>query len=221
MKLVCISDTHGDHEQVDLPAGDVLIHAGDVTGHGTEYETRAFMTWFGSQSFAHKICVAGNHDTFMEQQPAKTIQFAEDAGVILLNDTGCEVGGLSFWGSPITPRFYNWSFMRDPGESIEAHWKLIPKHTDVLITHGPPFGILDQVERSAGIYEHTGCPSLLAQIAEVSPLLHVFGHIHEAHGQYDSHGVIYRNVSIMNERYRISNSPMIIALDVNKKGQQT
>lgn len=221
MKLVCISDTHGDHEQVDLPAGDVLIHAGDVTGHGTEDETKAFMHWFGRQSFAHKICVAGNHDAFMEEQPAKALQFAEDAGVLLLNDSGCEVGGLSFWGSPITPRFYDWSFMRDPGAPIEAHWSLIPKQTDVLITHGPPYGILDQVERSVGEYEHTGCPSLLTRIRQVSPLLHVFGHIHEAHGQYDALGVIHRNVSTMNERYRICNSPVVITLDINKKGQQT
>ena len=69
LKLVCISDTHGDHENVCLPSGDVLIHAGDLTGHGTEKETQAFFRWFGMQPFDHKICIAGNHDTYMESAP--------------------------------------------------------------------------------------------------------------------------------------------------------
>lgn len=218
MKLVCISDTHGDHEQLVLPAGDVLIHAGDLTAHGTQLETLAFMRWFGQQDFAHKVCVAGNHDTFMESEPALAAEFARENGVCLLNDSGCRIGQLTLWGSPITPRFLNWSFMRDPGESIEAHWNLIPKDTDVLITHGPPHGILDEVIREDKEFEHTGCPSLLARIREVSPLVHLFGHIHEARGRVDADKLSYINVATMNKGYRIEHEPVSIELTVNKSG---
>ncbi|NND92902.1 MAG: metallophosphoesterase [Granulosicoccus sp.] len=212
MRLVCISDTHGDHELLDLPEGDVLIHAGDLTGHGQCTETQSFMSWFGRQPFTYKLCIAGNHDTFMEAEPALTRRFAEDAGVLLLNDSGCEIDGVAFWGSPITPRYYDWSFMRDPGASIEAHWELIPNSTDVLITHGPPHGILDQVQRAEDEFEHTGCPSLLRRIREVAPRIHLFGHIHEGHGQFHANNLSYFNVSTMNKEYRIAHAPVIIDL---------
>lgn len=210
MKLVCISDTHGEHELLDLPAGDVLIHAGDLTAHGKKQETHDFMRWFGEQSFEHKLCVAGNHDTFMESDPDVSSQFAADHGVVLLNDSGYQIENVNFWGSPITPRFYNWSFMRDPGEPIEAHWRLIPESTHVLITHGPPYGILDKVNRPEGMRECTGCPSLLARIRDVAPSKHIFGHIHEARGYESKNNVSYYNVCSMDEHYRIAHEAVIV-----------
>jgi len=213
LKVVCISDTHGDHEKVTLSPGDVLIHAGDLTGHGTKEETQAFFNWFEMQSYSRKICVAGNHDTFVERDPIACQQMASNAGVELLNDSGCTVEGVSFWGSPITPRFWDWSFMRDPGADIEAHWDLIPTHTDVLITHGPAYGILDIVEREGGEKVHTGCPSLLKRIERVQPAYHIFGHIHEGFGRVQKGGVSHCNVSTMNRRYEISNKPVVLQLD--------
>ncbi len=218
LRLVCISDTHGDHEKLTLPAGDMIIHAGDLTAHGTRDETQAFMQWFGSLPFGRKVCIAGNHDTFMESDSAQAQQFARETGVQLLTDSGCELDGVRFWGSPITPRFFDWSFMRDPGAPIEAHWNLIPKATDVLITHGPPHGILDQVHRGDGVMEHTGCPSLLARIRSIMPSLHVFGHIHEGYGVVHRHGVSFHNVSSMNEHYRISNPVSVIEVPENTTG---
>lgn len=213
MRLVCISDTHGDHEKVTLPSGDLLIHAGDVTGHGTEAETRGFFDWFKSQPFEYKICIAGNHDTFMEQEPEMSRQMADDAGVILLNDSGVDINGFSFWGSPITPRFMDWAFMADAGADIETHWNQIPTNTDVLVTHGPPYGILDEVVREGMEKEHVGCPSLLSRIALVKPQIHVFGHIHEGHGSELINGVLYRNVSTMNRHYQIANDVQVIDLN--------
>jgi len=212
MKLVCISDTHGDHEALELPAGDVLIHAGDVSAHGREFEVQAFMQWLGSRGFDYTLCIAGNHDLFMEQEPVLAQQYADDHGVTLLNDSGCKVGGRKFWGSPITPRFHNWSFMRDPGEPIDAHWRKIPLDTDVLITHGPPHGIMDAVRRQDGRVEYTGCPSLLARVKQLSPALHIFGHIHECHGKLQQDGVTFLNVSTMNEHYRIEHLPVVVEL---------
>jgi len=183
MKLVCISDTHGDHEGVVLPEGDVLIHAGDLSAHGRQAETLAFMQWLGSQHFEHILCIAGNHDVFIEQQPLIALQFAQDNGVRLLNDSGCTIDGVKFWGSPITPRFMDWAFMRDPGRPIEAHWQKL---------------------------HHTGCPSLLSRVSEVSPSVHLFGHIHEGHGRMDESGVAYYNVCTMNEHYRLAHPPVVI-----------
>ena len=210
MRLVCISDTHGDHEQVELPAGDVLIHAGDMTAHGKMNETQAVLQWLGAQDFRTKLCIAGNHDTFMEDDADTTARLAREANVVLLNDSGITIDGVAFWGSPITPRFLDWSFMRDPGAPIEAHWNLIPENTDVLITHGPPYEILDEVIRRDGGLEHAGCPSLLARIRQLSPTYHLFGHIHEGRGQHKENGVTFCNISTMNERYQITHDPVII-----------
>ncbi len=212
LRLVCISDTHGDHEGLLLPQGDVLIHAGDFTAHGKRDEVPSFMRWIGSQGFKHVLCIAGNHDTYLEQDPEACQQFANEEGVILLNDSGCEIDGHQFWGSPITPRFCDWAFMRDPGEHIEAHWNLIPQSTDVLITHGPPFGIMDGVERLSGGFEKTGCPSLLEKVQELSPTVHLFGHIHEGRGREELAGTTYLNISTMDKHYRIVHEPVIFDL---------
>ena len=213
MRIVCISDTHGDHLQVELPDGDVLVHAGDITAHGEEADLLRFLDWFASRPFARHIFIAGNHDRFLEQQPARTHALSADAGVTYLDDSGCTVEGLKFWGSPITPRFYDWSFMRDPGEDIEKLWDMIPLDTQVLITHGPPWGVLDKIQRSAVFHEHTGCHSLVNRIREVRPAYHMFGHIHEEYGQLVSDGVHYLNISTMNKEYRISNAPVVIDID--------
>lgn len=212
LRLVCISDTHGDHESLSLPAGDVLIHSGDVTAHGSESDLQAFLTWFAAQDFAHRIFVAGNHDSWLEREPDKALKMATDAGVTWLNDTGVSIQGFHFWGSPITPRFLDWSFMRDPGADIEKHWDMIPEALDVLITHGPPAEILDEVVRPSGLIENTGCPSLLTRIDQVKPRIHLFGHIHEAYGERVRHQVRHLNISTMDQFYRISNPPVVIDL---------
>lgn len=213
MRLVCISDTHGDHENVALPEGDVLIHAGDVTGHGTEEEYVSFVAWLASQPHEHKIFIAGNHDTYLESNSEKTAALAEAAGVTYLNDSGCTINGVKFWGSPITPRFFDWSFMRNPGSDIEQHWLKIPTDTKVVVTHGPPYGILDQVERSEKVYEHTGCPSLLAKLTQVNPKYHIFGHIHEGFGEQQFGVVRFVNASSMNKHYQISNPATTLDID--------
>ena len=212
LRLVCISDTHGEHERVALPPGDVLVHAGDVTAHGTELDWLRFLDWFGSRDFVHRLFVAGNHDRFPEACPERARRLAFEAGVTWLDDAGCRVEGVVFWGSPITPRFHHWSFMRDPGPDIERHWAMIPKETNVLVTHGPPAGILDEVRHPDGSRERAGCPSLLERIAEVRPALHLFGHIHEGHGRLERDGVSHVNVSTMDSGYRIANAPVVLEL---------
>ena len=212
MKLVCISDTHGDHAEVSVPDGDVLIHAGDVTGHGSEADFMDFLNWFDSQPHLHKLFIAGNHDHFLETSAEQAAEHIKKTDVIWLNDTGVVLNGTKFWGSPITLRFHDWAFMRNSGSEIAEHWALIPKDTDVLITHGPPHKILDHVKRLDGSEEQTGCPQLLEVILATQPKVHIFGHIHEEYGTYERDGIEFLNVSTMNKSYRIANKPVIFEL---------
>jgi len=210
VKIICISDTHGDHDQVQVPDGDVLVHAGDVTAHGTKQDFEKFIDWFSGHSHQHKLFIAGNHDSYLEQHPEQVVALAKLKNVAYLNDSGVEVEGVNFWGSPITPRFLDWAFMRDVGSDIEKHWNLIPAATDILITHGPVWGVLDEVERSETLTENTGCPSLLKTVEKVQPAFHVFGHIHEGYGSEQRGLTSHLNVSTMNKAYRIHNKPVLI-----------
>jgi Icc-related predicted phosphoesterase len=170
-KVVCISDTH-TNEPV-LPWGDLLVHAGDLTGSGTLTKTIKGLDWLARQPHGCKIFVPGNHDFLFERRPDDALRLCNDRGIILLVDEEIMVCGLHVYGSPWQPRFYDWAFNLDRGPAIKAKWDLIPRDTDLLITHGPPYMILDQ---------DLGCQDLRDAVNEIKPRLHVFGHIHEGYG---------------------------------------
>lgn len=205
--VVCISDTHRLHHHVTLPKGDVLIHAGDVSKRGKKEEILEFLTWFAEQPFDHKIFIAGNHDYFFERTPREEVNKLLPSDVIYLQEEGVEIDGVKFWGSPITPYFFDWAFNRKEHE-IKAHWDKIPADTDVLITHGPAKGILDRTV----YFKSVGCPELRKAIERIKPSLHVFGHIHEAYGQEEHHGTRFVNASLVNVFYHLSNPPVTIML---------
>lgn len=139
MKIVVISDTHGKHNDLrQLPKGDTLIHAGDVSKRGHPMEILDFLDWFTNQKFKHKVFIAGNHDFFLERAHTNVIEQMIPKDVIYLNNSGVQLDGVKFWGSPITPWFNNWAFNRERGTEIKQYWDLIPENTNVLITHGPP-----------------------------------------------------------------------------------
>lgn len=208
MKIVIISDTHGQHAKLKLPKGDLLIHAGDISDTGNTTDTLRFLNWFGRQDFAHKIFIAGNHDFFFERETPATVQQTIPAGITYLNDSGATINGLQFWGSPVTPWYQNWAFNRYPGDDINRHWNLIPAGTDILITHGPVFGILDK--NAAG--QHIGCKDLQVKMQEIKPRLHIFGHIHEGYGMVDKNQVTYINASALNEAYQLVNAPVVMEI---------
>ncbi|PQJ82612.1 metallophosphoesterase family protein [Polaribacter glomeratus] len=95
-----------------------------------------------------KIFIAGNYDFFFERAHRDIIKNKIPKNVIYLNDSGCEIADLKIWGSPVQPEFYNWAFNIECGKEIKQHWDLIPKNIDILITHGPPYGILDKTTRN-------------------------------------------------------------------------
>jgi Icc-related predicted phosphoesterase len=206
MKIVIISDTHTRHHDVIVPDGDLLIHAGDVASRGSENEIDNFINWFAVLPHKYKIFIAGNHDFFFEKASAEVIQRKIPQNIIYLNDSGCTIEGLKIWGSPIQPAFLNWAFNRERGEEIKKHWDLIPNNTDILITHGPPFEILDKTVRG----DYTGCKELSKKVFEIKPKLHVFGHIHEAYGILEQDDITFINASLLNEKYYYTNDPIVI-----------
>lgn len=210
MKIVCISDTHGKHQGLEVPEGDLLIHAGDVSRRGKAKEIHKFNDWLGTLSHPYKVVIAGNHDWLFEKVPEEAEALITEA--VYLNDSGVNIQGLYIWGSPISPTFYDWAFNRDRGEQIRKHWALIPDNTDILITHGPPKGILDKVFTG----EEVGCEDLTEAVKRVRPKYHIFGHIHEAYGQAIHNGTHHINASVLNLRYQLENKAVVFEMKVAK-----
>lgn len=206
MKIVLISDTHNQHEKLTLPEGDMIIHAGDVSGGGSHVEVLSFLHWFARLPFKYKIFIAGNHDFLFERKMITESDFPD--GVTYLENSMAEIEGLSIYGSPYTPEFRNWAFMKKRGEDIRNVWRLIPNHVDILVTHGPPFMILDQT--AYGTY--TGCEGLLIRVKELRPKVHVFGHVHEGYGIKEEFGIKFVNASVLNENYQRINEPIVIEI---------
>lgn len=202
MKITTISDTHGMHHQIHLPGGDVLIHAGDVCNRGTAIEALDFMNWFSNQHYTYKIFIAGNHDFYFENEQNTTIKSLLPESVYYLNDSGITIEGISFWGSPITPEFHNMAYNRKRGVDIAKHWDLIPSDTDVLITHGPAYGILDTTFQNLQV----GCTDLLKKIEKTNPQYHIFGHIHEGYGLTKREGTTFINTSSVDFHYKLRKS---------------
>jgi len=220
MKLTLISDTHCRLRKIIVPESDLLLHAGDLTFQGNVQEISQELRELGriAKNFKHGcILTPGNHDRLFENNWALAKQMCEDEGIKVLHQEGIEVEGLKIWASANSPAFCNWAFNVDRLE-IAKYWAEIPDDTHVLITHGPPMGILDGVERFNGKLcefeiEHVGCYALKERISELKQLkLHVFGHIHGGYGKLQVGDITYVNASNCTEQYRPTNPPIIVEL---------
>lgn len=217
MKITTISDTHNKHRQIkNIPYSDILIHAGDISSQGQKHEVESFISWFKSQSHPYKIFIAGNHDLSFVNKEEWLVnilnEYQSDPNNYYLENNGCEIEGVKFWGSPATPTFHNWAFNYDRGAAIKVIWDLIPYGTNVLITHGPAAYILDY----AGV-TYTGCEALRYKIKQVKPLLHICGHIHESRGIYQGIDTLYVNTSICNMNYSVANEPFLLDMNLEEK----
>lgn len=197
LRVVCISDTHAKHRNVQLiPEGDVLLHCGDFTHRGTHGEIKDFNDWIGSLPHRYKVVIAGNHDLCMDAveydanwKTAFRHTEYNDPNVsreLLTNATYLEnrslvIDGVKFYGSPMTPPIpgRTMAFNVARGFAAQQHWAKVPADVDVLVTHGPPNGILDKTVTGLRV----GDEALLKEVvSRVRPRFHVFGHIHEAYG---------------------------------------
>ena len=243
MKFCFISDTHSKHDEIIIPDGiDVLIHSGDISTRGYKTEVISFLNWFSQQKAKYKIFIAGNHDFFFDYNwKAKTLKGQERhnhiitsqkeikellngySNVIYLNDSNINIEDFKIHGSPVQPWFHSWAFNRMRGEEIQKHWDLIPKNTDILITHGPPtnIGYLDLTIRDR---QHVGCKDLSETIAKIKPILNVHGHIHEGYGVFQGeiiendiiNPITFINASSLDIHYEAVNKPIVLEI-VNKK----
>ena len=117
MTIVQISDTHNRPRQLaNLPAADVLVHCGDLTDMGTEQEVLDFLNWLIELPYKHKVFVTGNHDLCLWE--AADIE-GLPRNVHFLQDRGCEIEGMKFYGLG-----YNHSEQLIPTD-IDVGWRFL------------------------------------------------------------------------------------------------
>jgi len=231
MRIVCISDTHNQHEALDkrLPEGDLLIHAGDLTGLGKRSEIENVIHWFTKVAPRYNyglIFIAGNHDRCFDpkfnkedqnQKPTWLLDILLDLqsnfpNIHYLENTSVEVGEgpnkLKIWGSPYSPWFFGdrWAFNAHRGPEIKKYWNMIPVDTDIVVTHTPIAYKLDYVPRTS---EYVGCEDLRYKLDLINPKLHISGHIHESYGYEESVFTKFVNAAICDRNYEPSNDPLV------------
>ena len=235
-KISLISDTHSKHNQIvttktlriptiappllDLPGGDILIHAGDFMTSGySPTEAMMFFKWLNEQNnYDTKVFIAGNHDRWMQDEPEevrgilsayKEINYLEDEELVLYSDGpngDSPEDNVRIYGSPWQPEFFDWAFnLPRHSEAMKARWDAIPSNTDILVTHGPAFGYLDIPGGQTTL--RVGCEMLRHRVDEIRPKIHVFGHIHGSYGHYFNGHTHFINASVLNERYAYENLP--------------
>lgn len=239
MKIVAISDTHMRHNSIkafkdvddigqpkEPLGGDIIIHAGDALNSGSRYEFESFVGWYKELDFSVRCYIPGNHDWFTEQNEEEARAMCTAAGIIFLNDESFTINGIHIYGMGSSPWFCNWSRnrARNQAEADLRHIKMmktftdkVPVGTNIFVSHGPAYGILDEVFRVNGDRytppRFVGCEDTLEAIKRVRPEYHICGHVHGSHGESNIDGTTHLNVSICDEIYHPSYEPTIIDWD--------
>jgi len=232
LRLVIISDTHSDHQNIScLPEGDILIHCGDLAKSSTNLNPKEysdFTEWFVEQPHPEKILICGNRDEFMDtgvishrikdlKEITKVQNYIlKEESINYLNDSSyvinCEHNSINIWGSPWTQQYGSRNkikaFQLPAGQLLREKWEKIPTNTDILMTHGPPYGICDLNTKGTS----SGCPELLQIVQNrIKPRLHLFGHIHEAFGIEKIGPTLFVNAAMLNkETKKIGNKPVVL-----------
>ena len=203
MKITMISDTHNNHRDLGTLEGDVLIHCGDMLRlfQDDSNSLADIDEWFGEQQFDLILCIGGNHDHMLQDQANK--HFRPFKNAVYLQDEIYEHQGVVFYGAPWVPELEGHAFFQ-PDEVLKQKWAMIPQETDVLITHTPPLGILDQSSRGMRF----GCRDLLNELPRVSPKLHCFGHVHNSTGVLEQGETTYVNAASVNSQYSLVKDPL-------------
>jgi Icc-related predicted phosphoesterase len=208
VRIVAVADTHLYTSDFAVPAGDVLVHAGDMCRAGTLEELAEAAKWLRSLPHRHKVIVAGNHDCVLEDQADVARELL--AGFTYLEDSEVTIKGVRFYGSPWQPAYNDWAFNLPRGEPLAAKWRRIPTGIDVLVTHGPPEGIGDLGDM--GMPGRGGCADLRQRVAEAPPRLHLFGHIHQDGGIWRDDTTTYANVTT----WECERAPTVIDVEADR-----
>lgn len=212
MRIWAISDTHGRHRELEVPQYDLVIYAGDEANDPSPYknerESLDFFDWFYDLP-GHKVFVPGNHSVAIERGWVKP-------KVPCLIDSYIDVEGVGIYGSPWSPTFGSsrWVYHKDRSKMRDV-WDMMPK-CDILVTHGPPKGILDLARdiNDKGLV-HCGCRSLRSKVMEIKPKLMCFGHIHNDKdiwnsGIYINHGITFVNASVVDNQLNLINNGFVV-----------
>ena len=190
MTITAVADLHGLVLPV-VPPCDLLLVAGDIGPR--EWIVGPFADWLETLD-CEVVGIAGNHDWTALQEP----ELVRSLRWRYLQDETVRIGEHVIHGSPWTPPFMNWAFML-PEHQLAEKWALIPDDTTILVTHGPPRGVLDLTERGV----EAGSTSLRDRVRRLERLtLHTFGHVHEQRGQETHGGRVFANVSLVDAMYR-------------------
>jgi len=206
VKICLLGDTHTQHWNVKIPETDILIFAGDAEFRSV-FDVLDFNIWLGTLPQKFIYCIAGNHDFYAQKRHDEICKFLTNA-TYLENELVTLPNKMQMWGSPITPQFLDWAFMSDRN-TIHEYWNKIPKDIDILLTHGPAYGILDIGIKKHG---HLGCTELAKTLKRVKPKYHIFGHIHGSYGIKKIDDTTFINCSVLNEEYKLINKPIIITI---------
>lgn len=198
LRIACISDTH-DVFYPQLPEVDAVIHAGDITLSGSPDETFRFLDWFDSLRIKHKLFIGGNHDAFLEKYGASYLP--DFKTIHMLWNSSYDLEGYKVWGSPVSPAYgHIRAFAREREDLYDfGFWDRIPLDTDIVVTHGPAYGVLDQ---SLSHSEHLGDIPLYKSLSRIAPQYHICGHIHGGRGTRQIEGTTFINAAVLNEAYQ-------------------
>jgi len=197
MHITHLSDTHNKHHLLkNLPEADIIIHSGDMSVNGSENEIAEFIEWFGKLPYKYKLFIAGNHDDCLF---GANVEGMPDDCFYLCNSS-VTIEGVKFYGMPM--------FMEDViSGNYDNNIRQIPNDTDVLITHQPPYCILDSSSNT-----NYGDCILLQAVLKIQPKYHLFGHIHNAYGIEKIDNTTFVNAAVLNEQYELTNKAVLLKM---------
>jgi Icc-related predicted phosphoesterase len=216
LHITALSDSHNSTHGViipEIPTGmtTVLIHAGDFSFMGKSAEIQDFIAWMSDQPHDHKLWIPGNHELSLEDFPYNIEVIDNEAGATCIHNKEIEIEGFRFFGSAMTPSYFNWAFMHDK-EQAERYWERAPD-ADIVVCHGPPVGILDTTSPDYPM-KRLGCVSFRNYLERTKPKLALWGHIHGGYGHEtikweDGGETECYNVAVMDENYDIRSEPAV------------
>jgi Icc-related predicted phosphoesterase len=211
MRICSVSDTHSLHRQFQTEDCDILFFAGDFSRFSTEEELLDFLAWLQNQPAAEKVMISGNHDRLQWKNRALFDHILKMHSIHYLENELIEIQGIRIWGSPVSIPILTDQTRRFELKATdrEALWASIPEGTDILLTHTPPKGILDNVH---GL--HCGCQFLRQELNRIRPRFHLFGHIHESYGVVREDGITFVNSSQLgDDSFVLKNRPHVLEFD--------
>jgi Icc-related predicted phosphoesterase len=208
LRVVAVSDTHGNFSTLRVPCGDVFVHAGDFTMSESDAgEVAAFLKWVRALPHRHKILVPGNHDPLFQ---GDTSLVARHLGrTHLLVDRSVTIDGVVFYGTPWSRVPGSRAFYLPDADEGQQKWREIPENVDVLISHAPAHGVLDFDRKAA---RHVGEVGLRDRVDQIKPAVHICGHVHDGAGESSNHGVFAINCAVVDRRLCPVRGPRVVDL---------